>query len=179
MEKIIAFAHRLLKEVLTSNDVAIDMTMGNGKDTLFLSGIAKTVWSFDIQDIALYNTKNLIKDCDHVHLVCDNHRHIRKYVKCGVKGVIFNLGYLPGATKEITTNHQDTLFALKEVLSFLDIGGRVVIVCYPGHLEGQKEAELLLEYTKNLSQTMYEVLVYEFINQKNNPPFLIAIERCC
>ena len=41
---------------------AIDFTMGNGNDTLTLSKVTKKVYSFDIQELALKNTKKLIKD---------------------------------------------------------------------------------------------------------------------
>ena len=43
---------------------AIDFTMGNGNDTLTLSKVAKKVYSFDIQELALKNTKELIKDIE-------------------------------------------------------------------------------------------------------------------
>lgn len=36
--------------------------MGNGHDTLFLSDYCKYVYSYDIQALALNNTKELIKD---------------------------------------------------------------------------------------------------------------------
>ena len=33
------------------------------------------------------------------------------------------------------------------------------------------------KYVKNLSQKEYEVVKYQFINQINNPPYVIVIER--
>ena len=49
MQKIIEFAHYLLKEKITSSDICLDMTLGNGNDTLFLLKYAKFVYAFDIQ----------------------------------------------------------------------------------------------------------------------------------
>lgn len=39
----------------------IDFTMGNGHDTLFLSDYCHHVYSYDIQSLALNNTKELVK----------------------------------------------------------------------------------------------------------------------
>ena len=56
MDKIIPFAHKLLQEVVDNNSVTVDMTCGNGFDTLFLAEISKKVYAFDIQDAAIENT---------------------------------------------------------------------------------------------------------------------------
>ena len=63
----IPMAHQLWKQVLSSGDIAIDATMGNGKDTLMLAKYLTslgggTVLSFDIQEKALYNTEALLKE---------------------------------------------------------------------------------------------------------------------
>ena len=46
-----------------------------------------------------------------------------------------------------------------------------------GHENGKVEKEALLNELQNLDQKEAEVLVYQFINQKNNAPFIIAIEK--
>ena len=57
-------AHNSIKKVLHPGDIAIDATIGNGHDTLFLveqvypSGL---VFGFDIQQIAIESTKEKIK----------------------------------------------------------------------------------------------------------------------
>ena len=63
------------------------------------------------------------------------------------------------------------------LLSILDKKGVCAICLYPGHKEGKVESEKVLEYVKGLNQKEFEVLKYEFINQVNEPPFLIAIEK--
>ncbi|GAE45412.1 SAM-dependent methyltransferase [Mesobacillus boroniphilus JCM 21738] len=55
--------------------------------------------------------------------------------------------------------------------------GIIVIVIYHGHPEGKVEREYLLRYVKSLDQNIAHVLEYKFLNQKNNPPFIIAIEK--
>lgn len=51
------------------------------------------------------------------------------------------------------------------------------MVFYPGHKSGLEEANIIGEYLKDLNQKEFDVLKYEFINQVNNPPFLIAIKK--
>ena len=52
-----------LKRVVKPGDSVIDATCGNGYDTLFLKelvGDFGKVFGFDIQDVALKNTMNLL-----------------------------------------------------------------------------------------------------------------------
>lgn len=177
MDKIIAFSHKLLQEVITPNDITVDLTAGKGHDTLFLAPISKRVYSFDIQEKAIQYARKLTKDYQNIKFICDNHINIKKYVKTKIKGAIFNLGYLPGENKEITTTKENTLKALAEVLDLLEIGGRIVLVIYRGHPQGLQESRALEDYLAQLPQQTYEVLKYQFINQINNPPYLMAIER--
>ncbi|MDP4106588.1 MAG: class I SAM-dependent methyltransferase, partial [Bacillota bacterium] len=39
------------------------------------------------------------------------------------------------------------------------------------------ERDRLLEYCRDLDQNVAHVLEYKFLNQKNNPPFIVAIEK--
>ena len=65
MKKATEFAHDVLITKISTQDVFVDMTMGNGNDTLFLCKIAKFVYAFDLQQIALDNTKKKFKNmCD-------------------------------------------------------------------------------------------------------------------
>jgi hypothetical protein len=51
------------------------------------------------------------------------------------------------------------------------------VVVYPGHEEGAEESEALLDYVSNLEQKNYSVMRTSFLNQRNNPPYVIAIEK--
>lgn len=55
MESMIEFVHQRIKKHKYQN--GIDFTMGNGHDTLFLSDYCHHVYSYDIQSLALNNTK--------------------------------------------------------------------------------------------------------------------------
>ena len=73
METMIEYVHNRIKR--KDYQIAIDFTMGNGHDTLFLSKVAKQVYSFDIQQEALNNTKKLIEDTDNVNLILASHEN--------------------------------------------------------------------------------------------------------
>ena len=73
MQKIIEFAHYLLKEKITSSDICLDMTLGNGNDTLFLLKYAKFVYAFDIQKEALENSYKKLLKYNNYKLILDSH----------------------------------------------------------------------------------------------------------
>ena len=56
-------------------------------------------------------------------------------------------------------------------------GGIIAVSVYDGHEGGQEERDALLAYVKSLHQADVHVIRYELINQRNNPPFLIALEK--
>ena len=55
--------------------------------------------------------------------------------------------------------------------------GIIVLVIYHGHPEGQVERDAVLKFAEELDQKQSHVLRYGFINQQNNPPFIVAIEK--
>ena len=105
------FVHKYIKGLINKDDETVDMTMGNGFDTLFLANISKYVYSFDINKQALENTYKKVKDKDNVKLILDNHNNIDKYLDHKIKLFLFNLGYLPNSDQTTITNKDDTLVA--------------------------------------------------------------------
>lgn len=180
MEHVIPFCHRLLKERATSNSTCVDFTMGNGHDTLFLSQLCPTgrIYSFDIQPKALENTQKRLEEnlCTNVTLILDSHENFPKYLAEQFFLGVFNLGYLPGENKEITTKPNSTLNALKKALEQLSSGGLIVLVVYSTHPGGQLEATSMSDFTSSLSDSIYQVIEYKFTN-KPTAPFVIAIEK--
>ncbi len=186
LKGILNYAHHLLEDSIKEGELVIDATCGNGNDTLFLSKIVGDkghVLAFDIQEQAIENTKQLISDngFDNVSVINDSHAHIEKYlpeeIDKTIGGAIFNLGYLPRSDKTIITVGQSTIIAVDTILHHLKKDGLVVIVVYHGHEGGKDEKETVLKHVINLDQKEYTVLKYGFINQKNNPPFIIAIQK--
>lgn len=177
------FSHQLLTEVVADGDHVIDATMGNGHDTLFLSELVGTtgkVYAFDVQAQALANTqKKLGENHPQATLFLAGHETIAEKISPSekIKAAIFNLGYLPQSDKSIVTHSNTTLTAMEAILSRLVEQGRLILVIYYGHEGGMTEKEAVLAFCQNLPQEQYTVLNYQFINQKNNPPLLVCIEK--
>ena len=130
--------------------------------------------------MAIENTRGLIGEAeltDKCEIVLDSHFDFDKYIDEKIRAVVFNLGYLPNADHEITTLAETTLATIRKFLLHLEIGGRIVIVVYWGHENGKVEKEALLNELQNLDQKEAEVLVYQFINQKNNAPLLLRLKK--
>ncbi|WP_028783523.1 class I SAM-dependent methyltransferase [Thalassobacillus devorans] len=186
LKKVLAFAHDLMKTAIREGDTAVDATCGNGHDTQFLSKlVGKTgyVYGFDIQEAAIKTTRAKLtgKQQEQVTLIQDSHDKIGSYIKNehinSVSAAIFNLGYLPGSDKSIVTTPDSTLSAVEQLLELLQPEGVIVLVVYHGHPGGKAEKDRLLAYVKSLDQHLFHVLQYGFINQKNDPPFVLAVER--
>ncbi|KIY22620.1 class I SAM-dependent methyltransferase [Mesobacillus subterraneus] len=187
LEKVLPFARKLLELAVKPGDIAVDATVGNGNDTIFsanLAGPSGRIYGFDIQDQALMTSKTKLREHklqDQVTLFHTGHENISEYIPPlhfgKITAAVFNLGYLPGGDKNIVTVHEKTIMAIDQLLEIMAPEGIIVIVVYHGHPEGKVEREYLLRYVKSLDQNTAHVLEYKFLNQKNNPPFIIAIEK--
>ncbi|CYU78307.1 TPA: class I SAM-dependent methyltransferase [Streptococcus suis] len=171
-------AHAFLDEILTDQDLAVDATMGNGHDTLFLAQRAGKVVAFDIQEQALTTTAEKLEKAGltNAQLVLTGHENLDQYVdEC--KAAIFNLGYLPSADKSVITLPATTLQAIEKVLDRLVVGGRLAIMVYYGHEGGALEKDAVLDFISQLDQTVFTAMLYKPLNQVNTPPFLVMVER--
>ena len=177
MEKVLEFAKTIIKNKKGNNIIAVDATCGRGNDTLFLASLFKEVYAFDIQDEAISSTMILVKDYNNVKIIKDSNEYICTYVKMPIDCVMYNLGYLPKGDKTITTKADATIKSIQAALKVLAPDGVVTIICYPGHSEGMIESKRIEEYLKELNQKEYDVIKYDFINQVNNPPFLLAVRK--
>ncbi|WP_019313702.1 tRNA (mnm(5)s(2)U34)-methyltransferase, partial [Streptococcus mutans] len=110
IKRPIELSHDFLSQVLDKNSIAIDATMGNGNDTVFLSHLAKKVYAFDVQEQALIKTREKLEQLNikNVQLILDGHQTIDKYVDEPIRAAIFNLGYLPSADKSVITQPATT-----------------------------------------------------------------------
>lgn len=185
LQTALHFSHSLLEEILQPGDHVIDATMGNGYDTVFMAEkIGKTghVYSFDVQKEALLSTKSKLTEqdlLDRASLFLQGHETLGTVVDEAqpIKAGIFNLGYLPKSDKSVITLPETTRTAMEEILKRLVPRGRMILVVYYGHEGGEKELDMVQDYCQSLPQEKYNVLKYQFINQKNNPPILYCVEK--
>ena len=187
MERILPFAKSLLDRAVKPGDTVVDATVGNGHDSVFLAGLVGQtgkVFGFDIQEEAIAATKERLTEyglSKWVTLFHAGHEQLSDKIPTNdhgkIKGAIFNLGYLPGSDKTIVTRAETTIAAIKQLLEMMAQEGIIVLVIYYGHEEGAVERDLLLQYCQQLDQKKAHVLQYQFINQQNNPPFIVAIEK--
>ena len=194
MLKQIEMAHWMLKDIIKTNDVVVDATMGNGYDTQFLAELGANVYAFDVQEEALNATEKRLDDAGiknqifeknlsnlltepSVNLVLSGHEKLSEYVKEPIKAAIFNLGYLPKTDKSVVTKADTTLTALDALTNQLVVGGRIAIMIYYGHEGGMEEKNAVIKWTSSLPQKDWEVTSYAPLNQIHTPPILVLIEK--
>lgn len=189
MYNALRYSHQLLAETIERFPAGhyIDATLGNGHDTAFIltrPNFAGTISAFDIQSEALESARNLLRQknlVDHPGLTLYKASHARitdTLTDIPVfHGAIYNLGYLPGGDHSVTTLAESTLTSLAQVRSKLVVKGRIILVIYYGHPGGLEEKDAILAELATWPQEQFQVLQYGFINQRNNPPLLVAVER--
>ncbi|EOD01090.1 tRNA (mnm(5)s(2)U34)-methyltransferase [Caldisalinibacter kiritimatiensis] len=179
----VKISHDIIKQKIANENIVLDATVGNGNDTAFLAklvGDNGKVYGFDIQKIAIKKAKEKLKSLDllnRVVLINDGHENIDKYITEKIDLVVFNLGYLPGGDHSIITKPETTIEATKKALKMLNSKGLIIIVVYSGHKGGMEEKNDIAKFVKELNQTKYTVIKLDFMNQINNPPSLICIEK--
>ncbi len=169
----------LIKPYLSKESIAVDMTAGNGNDTLFLALNSKKVYGFDIQKIAVENTEKLLKEynLNNYELICESHTEIDKYINEKIDVFIFNFGYLPKSDKTITTLASSSLLALQKALVLLKVNGLICMTLYWGHENGEVERKAILDYVEKLDCSKFHVVYIQAINQKKCPPEIILITK--
>lgn len=159
--------------------IAADMTVGKGNDSKYIlkNTQIEKLYGFDIQKEAEIESKNLIgKDPRFIfHLA--SHDKIDKYIKEGLDLAIYNLGYLPGGNKEITTKYQSTIKSLEKTLDLLNKDGIVILTIYPGHPAGKIESEKIEAYLRKIDQKKYEIIKITYPTRPKNPPYIIVIQK--
>lgn len=168
-------AHYVIENFLNNKETAVDATLGNGHDTDFLCKKFKKVYAFDIQECACENYKE--KNNENVVVINDSHEKLDEYISENIDCIIYNLGFLPGGNKKITTNHESSLISIRKGLALLNNGGIAAICIYRGHAEGKIEEKEILKYVKELPKSQYGVMYHEFMNRSKDAPLLLIIEK--
>ena len=183
--RLTALAHRYLSDAIRPGDLAIDATMGNGHDTCFLAqqvGENGRVIAFDVQQAALDATSDRLAKmgcAERVTLVHAGHETLATHLPASnsgtVAGVTFNLGYLPGSDKRLTTTPATTIQALRQALGALRIGGVVTLLVYVGHTTGANEYQVVQNWLSQNIGPEFELATHR--GEADHSPILYAIKR--
>jgi predicted methyltransferase len=183
MLRLTDHAHLLLRHTVKPGAWVIDATVGNGHDTLFLAdlvGPQGRVFGFDIQQQALAVAAQRLTGLPQVTLIHAGHEHLAERLPAGTKGRIgaamFNLGYLPGAEKELITRAQTTLPALDQALDALAAGGLVTLMLYSAHDGGADEAAHVRAHVERLPPAFAATRTAR-LDTGTAAPELLVIER--
>ena len=181
MVDLVGLHKYFILEHLKEGDTAVDFTMGNGNDTLFLSkavGDSGKVYAFDIQEEALISTRAHLEANgapENYTLICASHHRVKEFVEGPIKAGMFNLGYLPRSGKKaVTTMRETTMPAVEAALELLAPDGVLIVAIYPGHEEGALEGEMLREYFKGLSRFRICPSEFKILNSPTSPYFFLV-----
>ena len=191
-------AHYLIRELLNPGDIAIDATIGNGHDTLFLVeqvSPSGRVFGFDIQQAAIDSTKAKAAaywtggtENSHAQLECltliqashvDMGYKIPPQYHGKVSAIMFNLGYLPGGDKSIITQTDSTVTALNIASRILSCDGVITVLAYPGHQGGDVETNQVNNWCKQLDADQFSVSFFYSAENTISSPRLFVIRKQC
>ena len=184
-ERLTAAATSWIEVALFNGALAVDATVGNGYDAQFLAhrvGPKGKVLGFDVQKAALAGARELLKfvgSIDRVSLIHDSHSRLADYLPAGaaIEGAMFNLGYLPRGNRQIITQPETTVMALRSVLEHLAERGRVTILVYRGHEGAVPEYQEVRRFLEQLPGEKW--IIEELASTSDSPiaPRLFRIKK--
>lgn len=184
---LVSKAHSLVKQCLYPGALAIDATVGNGYDTLFLAeqvGASGRVFGFDIQQTALDTTCSRLdqvnlSEC--LTLFLASHALMAEKIPVShhgkISAIMFNLGYLPGGDKTIMTLTNSTIPALNSACQLLSSGGIITVLAYPGHAGGDIETGQVKGWCGQLDRKQFTFYVSPCAENKASAPVLFTIYK--
>ncbi|MCK5826776.1 MAG: methyltransferase domain-containing protein [Desulfuromusa sp.] len=196
LTRMVQWSQELLAEVVQSGDLVVDLTVGTGQDTsalLQMVGEQGQVVGFDIQPQALLATRErMIAAGAQVRLQQQNiqplqreagidllqmsHAGFSAVMPAAPKGIIANLGYLPGGDQQLVTRPETTVAALEQGCSVLASGGRMTVVIYPAHPGGAEEGNAVSELFAGLQDPGFQVLRLD-VSNRPAAPFVFVLEK--
>ena len=180
-------SHNMVRDHLRSGDTAIDATLGNGHDCLFLAecvGEAGHVYGFDIQTQAIEASQHLLRQHQlesRATLIQASHADMCQFIPSSFHGqiaaIMFNLGYLPGTDKTIMTQTQTTLQAIQAACGLLATHGVMTVLAYPGHAGGDQETHALQAWLEQLDDGLFSVETFFSQHHQEHAPRLFVLRK--
>jgi SAM-dependent methyltransferase len=182
------------ERIIQKGDFVIDATCGNGKDTVRLAKLVvpkvgcldihksryPLIHSIDVQKDALESAQTYAlstlttEQIQAIRWIQGSHAAFPEEIPPqSVKAIIYNLGYLPGGNKAITTQTESTLQSIEAALPLLKEGGIITLTSYPGHAEGALESKALLERLASLDPKRWNICHHRWINRTAAPELFL------
>lgn len=180
----VGIAASIMRAALVYGMNAIDLTAGNGNDTLLLARLCAPghVFGIDIQPDAVVATEKLLEE-NHskATVICADHARLFEIIPREfhgrIHGVMANLGYLPGGDSTVVTQPESTITALNLAAMLLAKNGLMTVVCYNGHAGGPEEAEAVADWSAHLPADSFTAQRISILNRPNLPPELVVVRR--
>lgn len=179
MIDLLALHKYFILQHLREGDIAVDFTMGNGHDTEFLSktvGERGHVYAFDIQASAVESTRSHLEAAgcpQNYTLIHASHHRVKEFVDRPFRAGMFNLGWLPGGDKSITTLRETTMPAIAAAIELMDRDAVLNVAVYPGHEEGDAEGKMICDYLATLSRHKVCATRINILNSPTSPYFIV------
>jgi len=180
-------AHEAIRGVVKPGDTVVDATVGNGWDTVFLArlvGPTGRVIGFDIQSTAIDTTRrrlaadDLLERCSFFEQSHETPAESLATLEVGApSAIMFNLGYLPGGDKSITTASDTTIKSLEGMLDVLTSGGILTIVTYRGHPGAEEEYEAVEAWTSALERSEFDAVRIADPTGPAHAPVLFVVRK--
>lgn len=180
-------AHNIVRGQLSSGQLAIDATLGNGNDCVFLAqcvGSTGHVYGFDVQQQAIYMSQQRLTEFGilaEVSLIHASHAHMVEHIPVKLQGqiqaIMFNLGYLPGSDKTVITQSDSTLQAVNAACQLLAGQGVLTVTAYPGHAGGLEETRKLEQWFQQLDLACYQSEIIFSHHHQQSAPRLFVIRK--
>jgi precorrin-6B methylase 2 len=183
MSSLTKAAHQAVSQFLRAGDFAVDLTAGNGGDTLFLAACVRPegrVHAFDIQSAALSATEQRLHDQRLLDYAILHHRSHADWLLAlpaadlaRVRAVMMNLGYLPGGDHSMITTPESTLAALRQVITHLSGHCLLTIIAYTGHPGGMEEYRAVAQWLESQRARLDRFEQWPAIFQPGQPVLFI------
>lgn len=142
------------------------------------------VYGIDIQEVALKKTLNKLElefsesELKRIKLFNQSHATFPEIIpQESISAIMYNLGYLPGGSKNIITRPSSTIMSLKSGRSLLKPGGIITILCYRGHDGGPDETDAVLKEISSLDSQYWEINTYDLLKSTSSPLLMTVVRK--
>lgn len=169
--------HLLMEQTIRPDDHVLDMTLGNGHDMKKLLSCLEDgakLTGYDISESALTTCRSIAEQYPEItaDLRLDSHEHCENVDP--FRFAVYNLGYLPGSDKKVTTRAASTIASLKTLLPKLLPDGMICVTAYRTH-DGAEEANALRDWL--LSQKEVSVRSWQRLPDDGHAPILYVLYK--